>query len=149
MMQTNTVQGPGSEAGMMRIKGTSRGLAMALDGNSRWCYLDPKLGASLAVAEAARKVACAGATPVAATNCLNFGNPEKPEFVAQLFRRSTAFLQLASPWEPPLPGAMFRCITRLGGRAFIPPRSSGSWAFSIRSAKRLVRTLRTPAMPFC
>ncbi|HTJ31037.1 MAG TPA: phosphoribosylformylglycinamidine synthase subunit PurL [Acidobacteriaceae bacterium] len=94
MVQTNTVQGPGSEAGVMRIKGTGtqdsdgvsheRGLAMALDGNGRWCYLDPKLGAMHAVAEAARKVACTGATPVAATNCLNFGNPEKPEIMAQL-----------------------------------------------------------------
>jgi phosphoribosylformylglycinamidine synthase subunit PurL len=84
MVQTNTVQGPGSEAGVMRIKGTSRGLAMALDGNSRWCYLNPRLGAEHAVAEAARKVACTGATPVAATNCLNFGNPEKPEIMAQL-----------------------------------------------------------------
>jgi phosphoribosylformylglycinamidine synthase II len=84
MVQTNTVQGPGGEAGVMRIKGTERGLAMALDGNERWCYLNPKLGASHAVAEAARKVACTGATPVAATNCLNFGNPEKPEIMAQL-----------------------------------------------------------------
>jgi len=89
MVQTNTVLGPGGEAGVMRIKGTGelhreRGLAMALDGNGRWCYLSPKLGAMHAVAEAARKVACAGATPVAATNCLNFGNPEKPEIMAQL-----------------------------------------------------------------
>src|SRR6185437_13973601 len=82
MVQTNTVLGPGAEAGVMRLKGTQRGLAMALDGNSRWCYLDPKLGAAHAVAEAARKVACSGATPVAATNCLNFGNPEKPEIMA-------------------------------------------------------------------
>jgi phosphoribosylformylglycinamidine synthase subunit PurL len=89
MVQTNTVQGPGGEAGVMRIKGTGtpgheRGLAMALDGNGRWCYLDPKLGAMHAVAEACRKVACTGATPVAATNCLNFGNPQKPEIMAQL-----------------------------------------------------------------
>jgi len=89
MVQTNTVQGPGGEAGVMRIKGSGtpgheRGLAMALAGNSRWCYLDPRLGAMHAVAEAARKVACTGATPVAATNCLNFGNPEKPEIMAQL-----------------------------------------------------------------
>jgi phosphoribosylformylglycinamidine synthase subunit PurL len=89
MVQTNTVQGPGGEAGVMRIKGTGtpgheRGLAMALDGNGRWCYLDPKLGAMHAVAEACRKVACTGAMPVAATNCLNFGNPEKPEIMAQL-----------------------------------------------------------------
>jgi phosphoribosylformylglycinamidine synthase subunit PurL len=103
MVQTNTVIGPGGEAGVMRIKGTGRetrnsnhesrttnheiaerGLAMALDGNGRWCWLDTKLGAMHAVAEAARKVACTGATPVAATNCLNFGNPEKPEIMAQL-----------------------------------------------------------------
>ena len=67
MVQTNTVEGPGSEAGVIRIKGTNRGLAMALDGNGRWCYLDPKLGAMHAVAESARNVACTGATPVAAT----------------------------------------------------------------------------------
>jgi phosphoribosylformylglycinamidine synthase len=89
MVQTNTVQAPGGEAGVMRIKGTGtpgheRGLAMALDGNGRWAYLNPKLGAMHAVAEAARKVASTGATPVAATNCLNFGNPEKPEIMAQL-----------------------------------------------------------------
>ena len=69
---------------MMRVKGTRIRLAMALDGNGRWCYLDPKLGAMHAVAEAARNVACTGATPVAATNCLNFGNPEKPEIMRQL-----------------------------------------------------------------
>src|SRR5436853_7169528 len=56
---------------------------MALDGNSRCCYLDPRLGAMHAVAEAARKVACTGATPVGATNCLNFGNPEKPHIMWQ------------------------------------------------------------------
>src|SRR5205814_2402451 len=79
MVQTNTVEGPGSgNAGVIRIKGSQRALAMALDGNGRWCYLDPKLGAMHAVAEAARNVACSGATPVGATNCLNFGNPEKP-----------------------------------------------------------------------
>jgi phosphoribosylformylglycinamidine synthase II len=83
MVQTNTVEGPGADAGVMRIKDTKRGLAMALDGNGRWCYLDPKLGAMHAVAEAARNVVCAGGTPVAATNCLNFGNPEKPEIMAQ------------------------------------------------------------------
>src|SRR5438105_3649921 len=77
MVQTNTVEGPGAgDAGVIRIKGSQRGLAMALDGNGRWCYLDPRLGAMHAVAEAARKVACSGAAPVGATNCLNFGNPE-------------------------------------------------------------------------
>jgi phosphoribosylformylglycinamidine synthase subunit PurL len=83
MVQTNTVSGPGADGGVMRVKGTQRGLAMALDGNGRWCYLNPKLGAQHAVAEAARNVACTGATPVAATNCLNFGNPEKPPIMRQ------------------------------------------------------------------
>ncbi len=83
MVRTNTFQGPGGDAGVIRVKGTNRGLAMSLDGSGRWCYLDPKLGAMHAVAEAARNVACAGATPVAATNCLNFGNPEKPEIMWQ------------------------------------------------------------------
>src|SRR5438270_4920674 len=69
MVQTNTVEGPGGDAGLIRIKGTQRALAMSLDGNGRWCYLDPKLGAMHAVAESARNVACTGARPVAATNC--------------------------------------------------------------------------------
>jgi phosphoribosylformylglycinamidine synthase len=101
MVQTNTVIGPGSEAGVIRIKGTNRGLAMALDGNGRWCYLDPKLGAMHAVAEAARNVACTGARPVAATNCLNFGNPEKPpimgQFSAVIDGMSEACLKLGTP----------------------------------------------------
>src|ERR1700733_3519760 len=84
MVQTNTVEGPGAgDGGVIRIKGSQRGLAVALDGNGRWCYLDPRLGAMHAVAEAARKVACSGATPVGATNCLNFGNPEKPHIMWQ------------------------------------------------------------------
>jgi phosphoribosylformylglycinamidine synthase II len=84
MVQTNTVEDPGAgDAGVIRIKGSDRGLAMALDGNGRWCYLDPRLGAMHAVVEAARKVACSGATPVGATNCLNFGNPEKPYIMWQ------------------------------------------------------------------
>ena len=83
MVQSNTVEGPGADAGLMRIKGTKRALAMALDGNGRWAWLSPKLGAMHAVAESARNVSCTGATPVAATNCLNFGNPEKSQIMWQ------------------------------------------------------------------
>ncbi len=109
MVQTNTVQGPGGEAGVMRIKGTGtagheRGLAMALDGNGRWCYLDPKLGAMHAVAEAARKVACTGAEPVAATNCLNFGNPEKPEIMAQLSAAIDGIAEACTALGTPITG---------------------------------------------
>jgi phosphoribosylformylglycinamidine synthase II len=104
MVQTNTVQGPGGEAGVMRVKGTKRGLAMALDGNGRWCYLDPKQGAKLAVAEAARKVACTGAVPVAATNCLNFGNPEKPEIMAQLSAAIDGIAEACTALGTPITG---------------------------------------------
>jgi phosphoribosylformylglycinamidine synthase subunit PurL len=84
MVRTNTLAVPGaSDAAVVRIKGTKRALALATDGNGRWCQLNPRLGAMHAVAEAARNVACSGARPIAATNCLNFGSPEKPEVMWQ------------------------------------------------------------------
>ncbi|MDI6857719.1 MAG: phosphoribosylformylglycinamidine synthase subunit PurL [Dehalococcoidia bacterium] len=81
---TNTVIGPGSDAAVMRIKGTKKGIALTTDGNGLYCYLDPQAGGAIAVAEAARNVVCAGATPVAVTDCLNFGNPEKPDVYYQM-----------------------------------------------------------------
>jgi phosphoribosylformylglycinamidine synthase len=120
MVQTNTVQGPGGEAGVMRIKGTNRGLAMALDGNSRWCYLDPKQGAKLAVAEAARKVACTGATPVAATNCLNFGNPEKPEIMAQLSEAIDGIAEACTALGTPITGGNVSLYNETKGEGIYP-----------------------------
>jgi phosphoribosylformylglycinamidine synthase subunit PurL len=120
MVQTNTVQGPGGEAGVMRIKGTERGLAMALDGNERWCYLNPKLGASHAVAEAARKVACTGATPVAATNCLNFGNPEKPEIMAQLSLAIDGISAACLALETPITGGNVSLYNETRGQGIYP-----------------------------
>jgi phosphoribosylformylglycinamidine synthase len=80
MVRTNTLSGPGaSDAAVVRIKGTNRGLAVKTDCNGRYVYLDPRQGGRIAVAEAARNVVCAGGKPVAITNCLNFGNPYKPE----------------------------------------------------------------------
>ena len=83
-VQTNTVVAPGSAAAVLRIKGTSKGIALTTDGNGRYCYLDPYTGGTIAVAEAARNVVCVGAEPIALTDCLNFGNPEKPEVYYQL-----------------------------------------------------------------
>src|SRR5580700_2060715 len=125
MVQTNTVQGPGGEAGVMRIKGTGtpgheRGLAMALDGNGRWCYLDPKLGAMHAVAEAARKVACTGATPVAATNCLNFGNPEKPEIMAQLSAAIDGIAEACTALGTPITGGNVSLYNETRGEGIYP-----------------------------
>jgi phosphoribosylformylglycinamidine synthase len=120
MVQTNTVQGPGGEAGVMRIKGTNRGLAMALDGNGRWCYLDPQWGAALAVAEAARKVACTGATPVAATNCLNFGNPEKPEIMAQLSAAIDGISMACKELGTPITGGNVSLYNETRGEGIYP-----------------------------
>ncbi len=125
MVQTNTVQGPGGEAGVMRIKGTGkpgheRGLAMALDGNGRWAYLDPKLGAMHAVAEAARKVACTGATPVAATNCLNFGNPEKPEIMAQLSTAIDGIAEACTALATPITGGNVSLYNETRGEGIYP-----------------------------
>ncbi len=120
MVQTNTVQGPGGEGGVMRIKGTKRGLAMALDGNGRWCYLDPKLGAKHAVAEAARKVACTGATPIAATNCLNFGNPEKPEIMAQLSAAIDGISEACITLGTPITGGNVSLYNETRGEGIYP-----------------------------
>ncbi len=81
---TNTISGPGSDAAVLRIKGTRRAIALSTDGDGRMCFLDPYVGGAMAVAEATRNVVCAGAEPVALTDCLNFGNPEKLEVYYQL-----------------------------------------------------------------
>jgi phosphoribosylformylglycinamidine synthase II len=120
MVQTNTVQGPGAEAGVMRIKGTPRGLAMALAGNGRWTYLDPKVGAMHAVAEAARKVACTGATPVAGTNCLNFGNPEKPEIMAQLSNAIDGIAEACTALGTPITGGNVSLYNETKGEGIYP-----------------------------
>ncbi len=125
MVQTNTAMGPGGEAGVMRIKGTGtpgheRGLAMALDGNGRWAYLDPKLGAMHAAAEASRKVACTGATPVAATNCLNFGNPEKPEIMAQLSAAIDGIAEACIALGTPITGGNVSLYNETRGEGIYP-----------------------------
>jgi len=130
MVQTNTVIGPGGEAGVMRIKGTGtrdeglgtkeRGLAMALDGNGRWAYLDPKLGAMHAVADCARKVAMTGAIPVAATNCLNFGNPEKPEIMAQLSAAIDGIAEACTALGTPITGGNVSLYNETRGEGIYP-----------------------------
>src|SRR5438094_5980595 len=120
MVQTNTAQAPGDDAGVIRVKGTKRGLAMALDCNSRWAYLDPKLGAMHAVAECARKVAGTGATPVAATNCLNFGNPEKPEIMAQLSAAIDGIAEACTALGTPITGGNVSLYNETRGGGIYP-----------------------------
>jgi phosphoribosylformylglycinamidine synthase subunit PurL len=121
MVQTNTVDAPGAgDAGVIRIKGSKRGLAMALDGNGRWCYLDPRLGAMHAVAEAARKVACAGATPIGATNCLNFGNPEKPNIMWQFSQVIDGITKACEELDTPITGGNVSFYNETLGEGIYP-----------------------------
>jgi phosphoribosylformylglycinamidine synthase len=83
MVRTNTMVRPGSDAALLRIKGTNKALAVSVDCNSRYCLLNPYEGAKIAIAECARNLACSGAEPVGVTDCLNFGNPERPEVMWQ------------------------------------------------------------------
>jgi phosphoribosylformylglycinamidine synthase subunit PurL len=105
MVRTNTLAGPGaSDAAVVRIKETKRALALATDGNGRWCQLNPRIGAMHAVAEAARNVASSGARPIAVTNCLNFGSPEKPEVMWQFSQTIDGVAEACSILGTPITG---------------------------------------------
>src|SRR5690606_28683301 len=84
MAQTNTVVAPGSDAGVVRIRGTRKALAMTTDCNARYIYLDPEVGGKIAVAEAARNIVCSGGEPIALSDGLNYGSPDNPEIFWQL-----------------------------------------------------------------
>ena len=121
MVRTNTIEGPGAgDAAVVRIKGTKRALALAADGNGRWCRLDPFAGAQLAVAEAARNVACSGAKPMAATNCLNFGSPEKPEVMWQFNRAIDGIAEACTALEIPITGGNVSFYNETLGRSIDP-----------------------------
>ncbi len=120
-VRTNTLEGPGAgDAAVVRIKGTKRALALASDGNGRWCRLDPFVGAQLAVAEAARNVACSGAKPWAATNCLNFGSPEKPEVMWQFSRAIDGIATACTALEIPITGGNVSFYNETLGRSIDP-----------------------------
>jgi phosphoribosylformylglycinamidine synthase len=120
MVQTNTIGLPGLGAGVVRIKGTSRALALSVDGNGRYCYLDPRGGAMLAVAEAARNVACAGGRPVGATNCLNFGNPERPAIMWQFAQAVEGIAEACRALNVPITGGNVSLYNETEGRAIYP-----------------------------
>ncbi|HEU5255156.1 MAG TPA: phosphoribosylformylglycinamidine synthase subunit PurL [Vicinamibacterales bacterium] len=120
MVRTNTLVLPGMGAGVVRVKGTARALAMSVDCNGRFVYLDPYRGAQLAVAEAARNVACAGALPIGATNCLNFGNPEKPEIMWQFARAVEGMGAACRALDIPITGGNVSLYNETDGRAVLP-----------------------------
>ncbi len=120
MVQSNTIVLPGSDAGVIRLKGTPLALAMSLDGNGRYAYLDPYLGGALAVAESCRNVSAAGATPIGATNCLNFGSPEKPEVMWQFARVIDGMADACTALGIPITGGNVSFYNETEGESIYP-----------------------------
>jgi phosphoribosylformylglycinamidine synthase len=119
-VRTNTVAGPGAEAAIIRIKGTNTSIAMALDGNGRYCALDPREGTKLIVAECCRNLSTVGALPLAATNNLNFGNPERPEIMAQIVESIEGMAEACAFFETPITGGNVSLYNETLGTPIIP-----------------------------
>jgi phosphoribosylformylglycinamidine synthase len=119
-VRTNTVAGPGAEAAIIRIKGTNTSVAMALDGNGRYCALDPREGTKLIVAECCRNLSTVGALPLAATNNLNFGNPERPEIMAQIVESIEGMAEACTFFETPITGGNVSLYNETLGAPIIP-----------------------------
>jgi phosphoribosylformylglycinamidine synthase subunit PurL len=120
MVRTNTVVSPGSDAAVVRIRGTRKALAMTTDCNSRYVYLDPEVGGKIAVAEAARNIVCSGAEPLAITDNLNFGNPEKPEVFWQIEKSADGISEACRVLETPVIGGNVSLYNETSGTAIYP-----------------------------
>ncbi|WP_017381708.1 phosphoribosylformylglycinamidine synthase subunit PurL [Paenisporosarcina sp. TG-14] len=124
-VRTSTVVAPGSDAAVVRVRGTNKGLAMTTDCNSRYIYLDPETGGKIAVAEAARNVVCSGAKPLAITDCLNFGNPENPEIFWQLEKSADGMAAACLALESPVIGGNVSLYNERSGVAVYPTPTIG------------------------
>jgi phosphoribosylformylglycinamidine synthase subunit PurL len=120
MVRTSTVVSPGSDAAVVRIRGTEKGLAMTTDCNSRYIYLDPETGGKIAVAEAARNIVCSGGEPLAITDCLNFGNPEKPEIFWQFEKAVDGMSEACRTLSTPVIGGNVSLYNETNGTAIYP-----------------------------
>lgn len=120
MVQTNTVVSPGSDAAVVRIRGTKKALAMTTDCNSRYLYLDPEVGGKIAIAEAARNIVCSGAIPLGVTDCLNYGNPERPEIFWQLEKSTDGLSEACRVLDTPVIGGNVSLYNERSGGAVYP-----------------------------
>jgi phosphoribosylformylglycinamidine synthase subunit PurL len=120
MVRTNTVRFPGGDAAVIRIKGTNKALAMSLDGNGRYCQRDPGRGAQIAVAESCRNLVCSGALPLGATNCLNFGNPQKPEIMWQFSEVIDGMSEACRAFDTPVTGGNVSFYNETLGEGIYP-----------------------------
>jgi phosphoribosylformylglycinamidine synthase len=120
-VRTNTVAGPErTDAAIVRIKETGTSIAISLDGNGRYSFLSPREGAKLAVAECCRNLSTVGARPVAATNCLNFGNPERPEIMAQLVEAIEGMAEACAFFDTPITGGNVSLYNETLGEGIYP-----------------------------
>jgi phosphoribosylformylglycinamidine synthase len=139
-VRTNTLAGPGGDAAIVRIKETDTSVAMAVDGNGRYCALSPGEGARLIVAECCRNLSTVGALPVAATNNLNFGNPERPEIMAQLVETIEAIADACRHFETPITGGNVSLYNETLGEAI--------WPTPVMGVVGLMKTAAPVTIPF-
>jgi phosphoribosylformylglycinamidine synthase len=140
MVRTNTLAGPGADAAIIRIKETDTSIAMSLDGNGRYAALSPREAVKLMVAECCRNLSTAGATPVAATNNLNFGNPERPEIMAQLVEAIEGMAEACRHFETPITGGNVSLYNETLGEAI--------WPTPVMGIVGLMKTAAPVTIPF-
>jgi phosphoribosylformylglycinamidine synthase len=143
MIFLGTIQGPGGDAAVIRLSDKDVAVALSVDGPGRFCYLDPYQGAKLAVAEAARNVACVGAKPLAITNCLNFGNPEKPDVMWQFAEVVRGIKDACTVLGTPVTGGNVSFYNETNGRAIYPTPVIGMLG-SVAPKNSIPSMFRTP-----
>jgi phosphoribosylformylglycinamidine synthase subunit PurL len=144
IVQSNTVLGPGSDAAVLRIKNSRRAMALKVDSNPRACALDPYLGAVGVVCEAARNVACAGARPVGITNCLNYGNPERPEVMWQFIRGVEGLRDASLAFGAPVVSGNVSFYNETEGHAIPPTPTIAVLGVMIDVAKHVTQHFKNP-----
>ncbi len=144
MIRTNTLVLPGSDASVLRVKGTRKGIALSVDCNSRYCYLDPYVGGMIAVCESARNVACSGAEPIGLTDCLNFGNPEKPEIMWQFRSAIEGMAKACEALEVPVVSGNVSFYNETMGKGIHPTPTVGMVGLIGDAGDRLVQWFDAP-----
>jgi phosphoribosylformylglycinamidine synthase subunit PurL len=140
----NTLVLPGSDAAVLRVKGTRRALAVATDGNARQVLLDPRRGAAMAVCEAARNVSCAGARPIGLTDCLNFGSPERPEILWQFAEAVEGIAAACRALEIPVVGGNVSFYNETNGQAILPTPIIGVVGLLEDAARHATQWFKAP-----
>jgi phosphoribosylformylglycinamidine synthase subunit PurL len=140
----NTLVLPGSDAAVLRVKGTRRALAVSTDGNGRQVFLDPRQGAAMAVCEAARNVSCSGGEPRGVTDCLNFGSPERPEILWQFAEAIEGIAMACRALDLPVVGGNVSFYNETSGRAILPTPVIGVVGVLDESARRATQWFKGP-----